>query len=88
MAMRACYVAELTRVPGASGARALDHKRTHAMHLHLHGSANLNLMGYRHARSCVRPSISIAWIQLLPVRSIELEPILFKNSSTLLCMPI
>ena len=54
MGMRACYVAKLTRVPSASEARALDHKRTHAMHLHLHGSANLNLMGYRRARACVR----------------------------------
>jgi hypothetical protein len=38
MAMRAYYVAELTGAPGAGGGRALDHKRTHAMHLHLHGS--------------------------------------------------
>ena len=82
MGMRACYVAKLTRVPSASEARALDHKRTHAMHLHLHGSANLNLMGYRHARSCVRPSISIAWIQLLLVSAIELEHFLFKYRST------
>ena len=89
MAMCAYYVAELTGAPGAGGGRALDNKRTHAVHLHLHRPPIWIwwAIGVRaHACAIVRLSISIAWIQLLPVRSIELELFLFKNSSTLLCL--
>jgi hypothetical protein len=77
--MRECYVPELTRAPGAGGARALDQKHTHALHLHMHAAPIWIwwAIGMR-AHVCARRSLSLGLNCCSSARS-NLNPSYFRT---------